>query len=283
MKIFGNKKILITLIGIIIFIFFWDHNKFVSKQHEISKNISSIFKDNAKNEFFFIAHAGGGINNSKYTNSLEAINKAIKNGYKLIEIDLIETSDKKLVGAHDWKLFSKLANCCENKIPNLKEFNSSKILENLTPVDYNMINKIFSKNKELILVTDKTNNFDLINDLFIFDDKRIIVEVFGRKNYFDAIKKGIKNPMYSASIKHTKNEMNFINDYNIQIISVNSEDFIENYQQYKKLKNKGVIIFVYTTNDLKFVNETRNTASSFYSDFININSMICESSKCETY
>ena len=40
---------------------------------------------------------------------IDAINNSIKLGYKLIEIDLIETSDNKLVGAHDWDHFRKIS------------------------------------------------------------------------------------------------------------------------------------------------------------------------------
>ena len=49
---------------------------------------------NSKNyDSKFIAHAAGGINFDTYTNSVEALEKSIDNGYRLIEIDLMETSD----------------------------------------------------------------------------------------------------------------------------------------------------------------------------------------------
>ena len=41
-------------------------------------------------QYKFIAHAGGGIENIKYTNSLEAINQSIRLGFKIIEIDLFK-------------------------------------------------------------------------------------------------------------------------------------------------------------------------------------------------
>ena len=283
MKLFGNKIILILLILFLFFVIIWDYEKYISKNFDISKKIELIFKEKKMSNYRFIAHAGGSIDNLKYTNSLEAIQNSIDRGYKLIEIDLIETSDQKLVAAHDWELFQKLTDCCNKKILTLKEFNSAVISKKFKPVDYKKINEIFLENKDLILVTDKSNNFDLINDLFNFDKDRIIVEIFGRKNYFEAIKKGIKNPLYSASIENTENEIDFILDYKIKMISVSSLDFIKNFNDYKKLKQNGVIIFVYTSNDLDFIKENYNYVDSFYSDFININSMKCESSDCRTY
>ena len=257
-----------------------DQNLKITKDFNISEFLFDILSKNKGIDYKFIAHAGGGIENKIYTNSLEAINNSIKLGYKLIEIDLIETSDNKLVGAHDWDHFKSISECCEkNEIPTLKEFKKYKIYESFSTIDYNKINEIFIKNKDLILVTDKTNNFKLINNLFKFDHRRIIVEVFGRENYFKAIKNNIKNPMYSANI----NEVDFIKKYNIKLIAVHSKDFITNKSIYKELTDKGTFIFIYSTNDTEFVEENKNLVSSFYSDFIDIKNNICVSKICETY
>ena len=48
----------------------------------------------------FIAHAGGRIEGMNYTNSLEALNNSYKNGFRLFELDIIETSDGEFVAAH---------------------------------------------------------------------------------------------------------------------------------------------------------------------------------------
>ena len=258
-----------------------DQNLNVTKSFKISKNIEDIFNKENNDNYFLIAHAGGGIDNNKYTNSQEAIFQSIDSGYKLIEIDLIETSDQKLVGAHDWDHFRNISNCCKssNNTPTLNEFNKFKILDNFHTVNYQKINEIFTNNEDLILVTDKTNNFELINNLFTFDKKRIIVEIFGRENYFRAIKEDIKNPMYSANI----NEIDFIKKYNIKIISVHSNDFMSNKNTYKELSKNGTIIFVYSSNDIKFIEENKLIVSSFYSDFIDIKNKKCTSIICETY
>lgn len=263
-----------------IFLIGCDQNKKLTKNFTISELIINIFNDDIKNEYKLIAHAGGGINNIKYTNSLEAINNSIKLGYKLIEIDLIETSDNKLVGAHDWDHFRKISECCkDNEIPKLEDFKNYKINNNFNTVDYKKINEIFQKNEDLILITDKTNNFDLINTSFTFDERRLIVEIFGRENYFKAIKNDIKNPMYSANI----NELDFIKKHNIKLIAVHSGDFILNKKIYKKLSDDGTIIFVYSTNDTKFIKENSDSISSFYSDFIDVKNKVCVSKECETY
>jgi glycerophosphoryl diester phosphodiesterase len=285
MRIFGNKIILIIILAILLFFFIFNNIKpHISKNFEISKFIEKIFNEKTNKRYSLIAHAGGGIDNYTYTNSEEALNNSIKKGFSLIELDMIETSDNQLVAAHDWKLFRKISSCCKDEIPDLNEFNSSVILNKYTPLDTNKINEIFEKNKKLILVIDKTNNFDLINSSFTFDQSRIIVEIFGRDNYLRAIRKGIKNPLYSASIEHRDDEKNFINKYDIKMIAISSSDFIKNKKYFENLKNKkGTIIFLYTTNDHNFVDSSRDIIDAFYTDFIDINTMKCTSKVCKTY
>ena len=49
-----------------------------------------------------VAHAGGGINGKRYTNSYEALDNNIKNGFLYFEIDFSFTDDNQLVCLHDW-------------------------------------------------------------------------------------------------------------------------------------------------------------------------------------
>ena len=53
----------------------------------------------------------------------------------------------------------------------------------------------FSSNESLFLLTDKTNDFRKIKSDFKFDNSRILVEIFGKKNLKIAVKENIKNPV----------------------------------------------------------------------------------------
>ena len=285
MKVFGNKFIIFfILILILIILSYLSYNSNSLNKIKISDKVKRIFDNKIDNKYSLIAHAGGGINEIKYTNSKEAVLLSIKKGFHLIELDLIETKDNKIVAANNWDLFRKYSKCCDDTIPTLKEFNKIKILNKYTPLDSKKINKIFLDNKKLLLVTDKIENFDLINSSFKFDKSRIIVEIFTRENYFKAIKKGIKNPLYSATIEHRDDEKRFIEKYNVPMIAINSFEFIKNKEYFKKLKQeKNIIIFVYSTNDHKLVKDSKNIIDAFYTDFINISNMKCEASNCNTY
>jgi len=50
----------------------------------------------------YIAHAGGGIQNQTYTNSLESLKLSYESGFELIELDFEWTTDDQLVLIHDW-------------------------------------------------------------------------------------------------------------------------------------------------------------------------------------
>ena len=246
-----------------------------------------LLKKLKQKNYRFIAHAGGGIDDLKYTNSLEAVNKSIKDNFKLIELDIRETLDNVFVGVHEWKEFKKITNIKkkdENELNNeallLNEFKKKKIYKKYTPLDIISINDIFRKNNELILLTDKTNNFSKLNSDLNFDKKRIMVEVFGKKNYFKSISEGIINPIYSFNHK----DYNFVIKHKIKIISAHSQDIINNSQIYKKLVENNVMVFMYSSNESDFINNNLDILfTHVYTDFWNINSAKCISNECTTY
>ena len=248
---------------------------------------SDLLKKLKQKNYRFIAHAGGGIDDLKYTNSLEAVNKSIKGNFKLIELDIRETLDNVFVGVHEWKEFKKITNIKkndENELNNeallLNEFKKKKIYKKYTPLDIISINDIFRKNNELILLTDKTNNFSKLNADLNFDKKRIMVEVFGKKNYFKSISEGIINPIYSFNHK----DYDFVIKHKIKIISAHSQDIINNSQIYKKLVENNVMVFMYSSNESDFINNNLDILfTHVYTDFWNINSAKCISNECTTY
>jgi len=280
---FGNKKYLILiLISILISIFFVNNLLSPKKRFEYNQKIIDLFKN--KN-YQFIAHAGGGINDITYTNSIEAVLKSIDKGFKLIEIDLRETTDKHFVGVHDWLSLKKHSNnlnniTLDNSAISYEEFKKIKLFDKYTPITTKDINNIFSKNKDLILVIDKSNNFKKIKNDFLFDNSRIIVEVFSKKNYFESIEIGIENPMYSANHR----DYDFIIKNNIKLIAASTNDILAYQDIYRNLIKQGIIIFAYSSNNKKFIEKNLNRLfSAVYTDYWDIKNNDCFSNECKTY
>ena len=113
-----------------------------------------------------------------------------------------------------------------------------------------------------------------------FDQSRIIVEIFGKKNYFKSIKLGIENPLFSAN----HNDYNFIIENDIKLIAASSQNILAHSEIYRNLTKKGVIVFAYSSNNKSFItNNLDELFSVVYTDFWNIKNADCYSSECKTY
>jgi glycerophosphoryl diester phosphodiesterase len=141
----------------------------------------------------FIAHAGGQINNHKYTNSLEAINLNYTKGFRLFELDIIRTSDNIYVAAHDWKHWAEITGYKGTLPPDRKTFKEQKIYQKYTALDMKDINLWFKKHSDATLVTDKVNTPLDFSNKFI-DKNRLMMELFT----WDAVKGGLDAQIKSA-------------------------------------------------------------------------------------
>ncbi|WP_289750584.1 glycerophosphodiester phosphodiesterase family protein [Muribaculum intestinale] len=152
----------------------------------------------ASSEQSYIAHGGGAVDGNMRTNSLEAVEHAISKGVKYIELDLQQTCDGRLVAAHDWCTFNQLTgrDTLSDRVPAYNEFKACRILGRYKPMTYETIDSVFSSNSDIILVTDKIKDIEVL-DKFIGQLKdRMLVECFSRKQYDDCIRLGY-TPMRS--------------------------------------------------------------------------------------
>jgi len=135
---------------------------------------------------YFIAHAGGAIDGNIYTNCLEALDLSYSKGCKLFELDLVLTTDGKIVAQHDPPGITEA------------EFISRLILDKYTPMNMEAINRWFQNHPDALLVTDKINDPQRIFDEFLFRN-RVIMELFSWEAVDKAIELGIK-PMVSENL-----------------------------------------------------------------------------------
>lgn len=143
-----------------------------------------------------IAH-GGGIGEYTYTNSLEAVEDALAKGFSFIELDLLETSDGRIIAAHDWKYFKRLCMCSQADDASLKleEARTLKIYGKLHVLTDEDICKLMEEHPQMVLVVDKLTNFRLLLEKIPYPD-RMIVEVIGTAHYRQALEVGVKYPAY---------------------------------------------------------------------------------------
>lgn len=235
----------------------------------------------------FIAHAGGGYKNVIYSNSMESVLKSIKDGFKFIELDILSTEDNYLVAAHDWKNFKKNCfnhqNYIDSKPLNYEKFNNcdyKKNSINFTQLNEDQIKKIFLSDKSLYLVTDKIRDYKILSKKLPFVE-RIIPETFSVKDYIFAKYYGFQNPIFPFK------KYNFLigKILNIKLINISYTDFIKYEKEVHGLFDKGINIYVYTSNDENFIKKNiKQKISGVYTDFWDINLNKCLSkSGCLSY
>ncbi|MCP4977765.1 MAG: hypothetical protein GY931_16570, partial [Maribacter sp.] len=208
----------------------------------------------------YIAHAGGEVNGIKSTNSKDALDQNYAKGFRLFELDIIETSDKKLVAAHDWKMWARFTDYNGALPPSHEEFMKHKIYGDFKTLDLEGINAWFSAHPDAILVTDKVNDPVAFSNLFV-DKDRLIMELFSVMTVEQASKSGI-NAMISQEplMKLVGDKLNFLTVNNVKYVAVSRRIIANQTKLMLQLKEHGIKVYVYNVNfdpgkDEKYVQE----------------------------
>jgi hypothetical protein len=232
-------------------------------------------KSTYPNEYVYkyIAHAGGGIDGMTYTNSLEAVNQSLLKGFKVIELDLIKSSDGVLIAAHDWSNFKHIIgykNFTDEPMHSV-EIKRSKIYHKYTPITEVDIKRILFANPDVLLFTDKTNDFGLIKKLGF--SSRVYVEIFGIFDYFKAVSNGIDNPVLNVDVGQMGYAFDILTILLVKPkLVVLSEATVNRNPYYMNwLYHRGLKIFIYTSDDPSFINDVINKyEATIYVDFYNL-------------
>lgn len=219
-----------------------------------------------------IAHAGGAIDGQTYTDSREAVEASIVNGFKFIELDLLLTADQQIVAGHDWEYLNSQLSLNGDEARSLTEVKEGRILGRYTPLDNAGINAIFLKHPDLYLVTDKLNDFDQIKEQLTIPQDRLFVEVFSYEKYARALRQGIKYPMLCMRSKEKLTEFKY--DYlfrlgRVRMITIPAEIIPEAETELSELLQHGVRIFAYSSNNIPFMSKyLGKCVSGFYTDTV---------------
>ncbi len=174
-----------------------DYCKPTSDVEVPAKEPSDFFDSKSiKNDFKVkrVAHAGGEINGITYTNSLNALDKNMEEGFSYFEIDFAFTKDGHLVCLHKWNSdFNKLFGFETEEKLTLNEF--EKIVNSKSEFEVCTLEKLIiwmDENPETHIITDvKENNIqalELISKKVPNFQERIIPQIYSFEN-FDKVKK----------------------------------------------------------------------------------------------
>ncbi|CAK2908793.1 Glycerophosphoryl diester phosphodiesterase family protein [Vibrio crassostreae] len=229
-------------------------------------NISEIIVNSGG----LIAHAGGGINGLKYTNSLEAMEQSIEHGFKMIELDLLISSDGRIVAVHDWKSFHEMTNSNNTGSISYKEFESKTIYDKYKTLNISTALDFLDENN-VVLVTDKIKNLALLSK-YIIDKDKSIIEVFSTDKYNEAIELGFNNVALNIDL-NTPLILEWIDLNKIKAVTYRGDNLGSLGSEYQKaieLSNMGVSAMIYSTNDLDLGGIKASGIGNFalYVDFV---------------
>lgn len=226
-------------------------------------------------EFIFnsgglIAHAGGGINGLKYTNSLEAMEHSIGHGFKMIELDLLISTDGRVVAAHDWKSFHAMTNSNNTGPISSNEFELKRIYDKYQTINISTAVELLNEN-DVVLVTDKIKDLALLSK-YILDKDRSVIEVFNLEKYNEAIVLGFDNVALNIDL-NTPFIIDWLNLNKIRAVTYRGDNLGSLGSEYKKaleIGNMGVSSLIYSTNDLDFddIKSSGITNFALYVDFV---------------
>jgi hypothetical protein len=242
-------------------------------------------RNDVKNPYRYIAHAGGAYNGYTYSDTLEALNSSYRKGFKLFELDIIETKDNELVASHDWDLWKSETGYSGELPPTLSEFKSMPIYGNLTPIGMTDIVSWFGQHTDAILVTDKTENYGQLVNKFTFAD-RLMVEVFSLADYVKAYNAGIRYPLLSLEAVSAAADGAFMNDFiignEVPMAVMHTASVGSFMAEQQSINDNGGYIFAFSSNDLGFF-PANSQIFGVYTDFINFMEGKCESTVCASY
>ena len=240
-------------------------------------------------EHKLIAHALGDIDELIYTNSLEAITESIEEGYKLVEADILLTSDNQLVLRHDWQIerFIKFNQTyMDNEsgiyIPSLTEFVSNKIYDKYTPMTFNDLLKFMKKHKDFYVITDTKYlnpeeylpEFELmVKEINSVDPKlmdRFIIQFYNLDMYYNLKETTpFKEYIFTIYAVDITNEeiINFMNHNQLKYLTMYEGRITTEF--INELTGYGIFTLTHTINDLNKVNEYMSMGlDGFYTDTV---------------
>lgn len=220
----------------------------------------------------YIAHAGGEVNGIKSTNTKDALDQNYAKGFRIFELDIVETSDGKLVAAHDWGMWSRFTDYGGTLPPTLAEFMKEKIYGDYATLDMEAINAWFTAHPDATLVTDKVNDPIAFSDAFV-DKNRLIMELFSVMAIEQASQHGIHAMMSHKPFFGMKGDkLNFLAINNVKYVALSRRATEKNRELMLQLKEQGVKVYVYHVNfdegkDEKYVQENEiGTVYGMYAD-----------------
>ncbi|MGN8772104.1 phosphatidylinositol-specific phospholipase C/glycerophosphodiester phosphodiesterase family protein [Paenibacillus barengoltzii] len=237
-----------------------------------------------------VAHAMGGIEGLTYTNTYDAFLVNYDQGFRVFEVDLLLSSEGRLVARHEWgESFTRqlgqedeLAADRQGAVLSYAEFKAAKIQGVYEPLDWDDVLELMEQYPDVYIVTDtKQSSPDEIQQIFtqIVDEakakdpellKRVVPQIYNREMLepvqsiypFDSV-------IFTLYQTHDTDDEVVAFAADKHLAAVTMSDTRANAQLIQELNRIGVPSYIHTINDLKTMAKfKRMGAYGFYTDFL---------------
>ncbi|MFR9710650.1 phosphatidylinositol-specific phospholipase C/glycerophosphodiester phosphodiesterase family protein [Paenibacillus sp. MB22_1] len=237
-----------------------------------------------------VAHAMGGIEGLTYTNTYDAFLVNYDQGFRVFEVDLLLSSEGRLVARHEWgESFTRqlgqedeLAADRQGAVLSYAEFKAAKIQGVYEPLDWDDVLELMEQYPDVYIITDtKQSSPEEIQQIFtqIVDQakakdpellERVVPQIYNREMWepVQAIYP-FESVIFTLYQTHDTDEevVAFAEDKHLAAVTMS--DNRANAQLIEELNRIGVPSYIHTINDLKTMAKfKRMGAYGFYTDFL---------------
>ena len=218
---------------------------------------SAVFADVEHASEKVIAHGGGSYHGYETTNSVEAVNQAIANGYKLIELDMELSLDNKIIMIHDWDRTTMYyyGRTFPKKLTQ-RQFAKLSVYGKLQVLDTGKLASILEKHKDVRIITDtKGDNLELLTavkenypDLV----SRFVPQIYDYDEWDEVRNLGYKDvilTLYAMSDPDMGKVASFAKEHGIDAVTM--PDYMADKGYCRQLSANGIIVYVHPVSDYK--------------------------------
>ena len=224
-----------------------------------------------------IAHAGGGLGRTTYTNSYQALTANMEKGFRYFEIDFTFTSDDRLVCLHDWgDNFKRTFDFETDQRLSLEDFERlSKENKKFTNCTLHGLAEWMRQNPTAYIVTDvKDDNLKAlkrIHEVLPDADSRVIPQIYEPSNFNTARSMGFHQLIwtlyrYWGSGYHV---LQWTDQWQVAVAITMPREWAETPLP-KALGERGIPTYVHTINKSEEMDMflTQFGVTEIYTDFL---------------
>lgn len=205
-----------------------------------------------------VAHGCGAIQGDTVTNSQEALEQAIANGFQYIEIDMAFTTDGHIAMLHDWESSaSYYLGLGQNKAVSFAQYEQCWVLNKYTPLTMDTLARILQEHPEVRIITDtKEDNLAILTYIqkqYPQLTGQIIPQIY-QYNEYDAVKAlgydQIILTLYKMSGERDGARIaKFAQTHPLYAVTMSVE--LASSDLAKTLQSYGIAVYMHTVNSLQ--------------------------------